>query len=203
MKIEILRKNIDEAAKKVAILSAKRDECDAAAAASREAAQSAAAAGDVDGYLQGTKAAEKHEAEKYVTNVQIQKIGRGYTPSDVTDSWTNYAKDFNATFDKKYSAFLKARTQLWEMYRDLMNLQGSALKERKYCGDLLSLEEGSPEAEKTLPMHTIPAENAPGLRYKNYFFATPDIAYFLATGEANEQTDMEAFNAYVRQHKAV
>lgn len=210
MKLETLKANIKEARKKCAALEVKRDESSARAKAAREAAQTAAADGDVDEYVKQSEAAKKFEAAEFVAQAQINKVGDGFTPADVANAWKDYADDYNRELSKKMDAFQKTRAQLCKQYFDLVEAQDAALKERKFCGDLLGLDEGSREVEQQLPMETIPARNGirqdAGARLLNRvtnYTPTPEESYFMAVGDIKDVAEAERLHRCIRMHRTV
>lgn len=202
MTIVALEKRIAEAQKKRAGFELDKKKAETAAEAARTEAQAAAEAGNVSGYMTAKAEAEKNEAAAYVADAQLRKTGPGYTPEDVKGAWADYTGEYNAKFSKKLAEYLAARRKLWEDFSALVDLQNEALKRRKFCADLLGFDK---EADRELPMNTIPKTNngLAGLRYKNNISSTHEEAFFMATGEADEDRYSSLFNSVIRNHTPV
>lgn len=82
-------------------------------------AEEAAEAGDVDGYSDLKGQAEHAASEVYVMKKRIQKTDTPISREDAVAAWGSYITPANKEFEKKHKAYLKAKRDLAETFKDM------------------------------------------------------------------------------------
>lgn len=142
------------------------------------AANAAADADDVDGFMQKRAAKDRASATLFVKRRQLDKLGAGVTEDDARNAWVDYA----GTYSKKLAAGLKAfaaeKQKLCEMYDELVTLQEEALAVRERLGNAVGAD------KNTFAMDYIPViggVSAKGtIKIGGFCGADPDAVYFLS-----------------------
>lgn len=200
--LESIRKNIVTVAAKRAELESERRKYLQAQKVADDAAQNAAAGGDISGYMASTEDAKKNGAAAFVMQKQIEGLGRGYTADEIREGWRDYADKYDKDLEKRLKDYSENRKRLWNEYKEILLLQSAALKTRKECAELLDMEEGSREAKAEFPMKTAPYFSPMGLMYRGMQCCTPEVAFFLSSGEASD-SELELFNKVLRNQIAL
>lgn len=156
------------------------------------AAQTAAEGGNVDLYLEKHRAEEHLDAEIFVKEIQLKKPVARPSDEEIRMAWEDYAKGYNKDFEKALAEYQQARRSLYERYIRLVQMQNTALKRRRLCGQLTGNESLS-----GFKMSRLNGENVYGLRWKTYQLLNADVVFFLSSGEATE-SDETLFNSVIR-----
>lgn len=200
--LDTIAKKIKEDNEKRKALESKRNALEAAVKEAQNKALNAATSGDVSGYM-AAKAEEKQKnAEAYVASMQIANLGKPFSREEVRAAWKEYANSYNEELDKRIKKYLSDRAALWKEYKDILTLQNEALKKRKRCAEMIGNKEDDGEFRKEFPMNVFPCERPLGLMYGNSNVATPEVAFFMGSGEATEE-DHDFINKVLRLNIAV
>lgn len=160
-----------------------------------DAANTAAASGDVDAYMAKAKEKERVSATIYVKRMQLDKL-KPFSDADVLASWKEYVERYNKAFDKALAEYEKESASLRSKYRDLVELQNSALRER----ERFSAFTGEPLDGVPMSMISMDAgRNLPKLNFRE----TPDM-HFCRVGCKTPAEDDELcslFNHVIRLQK--
>ena len=164
------------------------------------AANEAAASGDVDLYMKKAKEKERITATIYVKRMQLEKPAP-YSASDVLASWKDYVERYNRDFTRKLEGYQKAAEALRGLFRDLIDLQNTALKDReRFCA---FAEDAA--ALKRVPMATIDREAKKDIFIERQlnFPETADMRFCrVGCKSADEESELlSIFNLVINQQK--
>ena len=179
------------------------------------AAEAAASAGDVEGYIEKAEARRKNEATLYVLRKTNKKAQ--VTEDEVVSAWNSFREDYSKQFEKAFGDYRKKREALAAAYIGLVEMQNEALKMREQLGKLAGMN-----GEKQLGQYEfsydavykdflIPAlpecptghlQSVPGanlhLKYGSMRVADPDSVFFHVLGIISDD-DLDKINDVVRQ----
>ena len=159
------------------------------------AAESAAAGGDVDKFVEMTSKEHDVDARIYVFRKQMDSMGSTISESDVVSAWAEFEKEYNKTFDREWKEYIAARKELYEKFMRICDMQNDALKRRERCAQLIGDTTGN-----RFTMTMIPGSVCQGLLYKGMNISMPDAIFFMACGVANDAT-ANYFNTVIRNQK--
>lgn len=150
------------------------------------------------------------EADLFIERKKLEKQRKPFTEADVREAWTDYATAYNKGMQSKMKDFQKALTAFIDAYKDMVDLQNDALKNRETCADLLGIERDSykyggdyDSAFTGFTRMTFIPQNA-NISHASILNKGPvqngysdECIYFMA----NEMIDADLLNNVVRLHK--
>ena len=163
MKLREILKKIDDAnankeklREEIATLEHELDDLNARA-------ESAAAAGDEELYLNLTDEASRISRRIYVKKKVIDiPPEKEITEEEVTAAWREYAAEFDKNYNKKYEKFKKVRQELCDIYADMIEDQCCILQTRERIYNLIK----PPVNTYTNPDMRFPFEHIPVVQKK-------------------------------------
>ena len=163
-----------------------------------EAANAAAASGDVDGYMSKSKEKERVSATIFVKRTQLDRLA-AFTDADVLAAWADYADAYNKKFASALAAYREKADALRRMYVDLCNLQNAALIERERFGAFIE----DAAALNRVKMETVSMESGNLFHGNLSFIETPDMRFCRVGARTAEEDDelCTLFNMAIRQQR--
>lgn len=160
-----------------------------------DAANAAAEAGDVDLYEAKSKELEKIRATIFVRRKQMDKLCP-FTDSEVMESWSDYAKTFNRSFEKKIAEYEKQAKAVREAFLDLVRTQNEALIARERYAGMVS----DPEDLNKIQLVMLDNKNGKPIG-GNMYAETADIRFCRmgCTSAEEDQKMAEFFGTVVNQ----
>lgn len=141
-------------------------------------AESAAAAGDEDLYLDLTDAASRISRRIYVKKKVLEApLENGITENDVSAAWKSYAAEYDKAYNRNYEKLKKAKQDLYAVYRDMIESQLVLLQTRAKVYDLIK----PPASTYTTPDMRFPFKHLPVLPKKvlsGHEVAAPNISCY-------------------------
>ena len=204
--LEELDRLLKESQAKKAALSDELNDLIRREAEIADAANEAAAAGDIDSFMAKNQEKDRISAAIFVKRTQLDRLDKPFGPSEVVSAWSDYCDKYNKRFTKKLREYQKASEDLRKQFLELAKMQNALLWTRKRAAELV---DGDVDLSAVGFVHipfqasdtynvkpsTLPSSDARFCVYgrTDYGEAMDLVAYFTAVVVNRSQTDEPDF----------
>ena len=163
-------------------------------------AEAAAKEGDVTLYQAKREEAQTASDKLFVRRKQLEGVSCLRSEEEAGEAWREYAEAYNKTFAKNWTAYVKARENLYHDFLALVHGQEAALSIREKCAGCCGMAPGEISGignalDSTFPLQMLP-DRAPAFHRPQ--LNTPDTDFFLRVFGA----DLDLFNRVIRLHRS-
>lgn len=170
----------------------------------REAEHAAVSSGDIDAYREAKAKRIAAEEEAFVLSESAKKISDKLDPAEVKSAWQEYCSGYNKDFAKGLKRYQAARSELANLYYDMIRKQNKALSIRESCAEMLGCNRDY-TGRFVLPpslggLQLLPDKSNNGLGLGNTQWPV-DAAFFVITRELDLEERQPVFDV-VRNQKS-